>query len=429
MKENSIGKFLSALRKEKGYTQQQVAEILCVSNKTISKWECNDGLPEITMLLAIADLYDISVDEILNGERIKKVPKKSKEAVEEEQALIAKKNLKKYMMFTLASVAVGIVSIILSLIAVDNATTAVWISRFFALFMTIASVILTTISSNNHLSPYVLLNPEDKSLREAKHHVNISISAEVILVLSVISINAINILSISGRGFWNLISIVISIIIALFVFTLLDKNKLSPKLMALEKNIIAITIASLLVISVLACSIPFAVSYVDEDAFVKKFKFTDHMDIEKAESEYNNLKNFFLTGDELFYMEAMYINNMDCYFAIGKMIEHKDLWSSGDGYFFESFSAKETSINLGDEDYAYEYADNHTISVDILDILENSVNINFIDEEYAFTYKYTNVLEILPIYYYLITIAFLALAIGINIAVYLSRKKKIPELY
>ncbi len=429
MKENSIGKFLSALRKEKGYTQQQVAEILCVSNKTISKWECNDGLPEITMLLAIADLYDVSVDEILNGERMKKATKKSKEAVEEERALAVKKNLKKYMMFTLASVALGAVAIILSLTAVDNTITSVWVSRFFALFMTIASVILITISSNNHLSPYVLLGPKDKLLQAAKHHVNISVSLEVVFVLSVIAINTINILSISGGGFWNLISIVVSIIIALFIFTVLDKNKLSPKLMALEKNMVAITIASLLVISVFAGFVPFAVSYVDEDAYVKKFSFTEHLEVEKAELEYNNLKDFFETGEELFYMEVMYITNMDCYFADGKMIEHKDLWLSGDGYFFESFSVKETSINLGDEAYAYEYADNHTISVDILDILENSVNINFIDEEYAFTYKYTKILEILPAYYYIVFISLVALAIGINLTVYLSRKKKIKELY
>ncbi len=71
MMKNSIGAFLSSLRKEKGYTQQEVADKLNISNKTVSKWECDDGYPEIMMLTAIADLYSVTVDEILRGERAK----------------------------------------------------------------------------------------------------------------------------------------------------------------------------------------------------------------------------------------------------------------------------------------------------------------------------------------------------------------------
>ena len=42
-----MGAFLAALRKANGYTQQEVADKLNVSNKTVSKWECDDGCPEI----------------------------------------------------------------------------------------------------------------------------------------------------------------------------------------------------------------------------------------------------------------------------------------------------------------------------------------------------------------------------------------------
>lgn len=68
---NKIGNFLAALRKEKGYTQQEVADALNVSNKTVSKWERSEGYPEIETLIDLAELYNISVDELLAGERTK----------------------------------------------------------------------------------------------------------------------------------------------------------------------------------------------------------------------------------------------------------------------------------------------------------------------------------------------------------------------
>ncbi|MFA5675891.1 MAG: helix-turn-helix transcriptional regulator [Christensenellales bacterium] len=69
MERKTIGSFIAALRKAKGLTQQEVAERLCVSNKTVSKWECDDGLPEITIIPAIAELFEVTADEILKGER------------------------------------------------------------------------------------------------------------------------------------------------------------------------------------------------------------------------------------------------------------------------------------------------------------------------------------------------------------------------
>lgn len=71
MDKKSIGSFIAALRKSKGMTQQEVAEHLNVSNKTVSKWERDDGYPEITMIPALAELFDVTADEILRGERIR----------------------------------------------------------------------------------------------------------------------------------------------------------------------------------------------------------------------------------------------------------------------------------------------------------------------------------------------------------------------
>ena len=79
MQELKIADFLQTLRKAHGYTQQEVADHLHISNKTISKWETGQALPDILSLKALAELYDVTVDEILNGQKdFKESPKKDK---------------------------------------------------------------------------------------------------------------------------------------------------------------------------------------------------------------------------------------------------------------------------------------------------------------------------------------------------------------
>lgn len=64
-----IGNFLRILRKEKGLTQEQLAEILSVSGRTISRWETGMNMPDLSILIQIAEFYDVEMKEILNGER------------------------------------------------------------------------------------------------------------------------------------------------------------------------------------------------------------------------------------------------------------------------------------------------------------------------------------------------------------------------
>ena len=69
MAKQTIGDFLSTLRKANGYTQQEIADRLGISNRTLSGWECNKVLPDILLLPVLAELYGVTVDEILAGER------------------------------------------------------------------------------------------------------------------------------------------------------------------------------------------------------------------------------------------------------------------------------------------------------------------------------------------------------------------------
>lgn len=63
------GDFLRSLRKAKGLTQEDVATRLMLSPKTISRWESGLGLPDISIITDVAILYDVTVDEILKGQR------------------------------------------------------------------------------------------------------------------------------------------------------------------------------------------------------------------------------------------------------------------------------------------------------------------------------------------------------------------------
>ena len=65
-----IGQYLSKIRQRKGITQAQEAEMLGVTNKAVSKWECGESLPSVDLLMAIAKLYGTSVDNILSSGRI-----------------------------------------------------------------------------------------------------------------------------------------------------------------------------------------------------------------------------------------------------------------------------------------------------------------------------------------------------------------------
>lgn len=70
MEQEKIGQFIAAQRKEKGMTQKQLGDALKISDKTVSKWECGKGLPDISIIMPLCELLNISVNELLSGEHL-----------------------------------------------------------------------------------------------------------------------------------------------------------------------------------------------------------------------------------------------------------------------------------------------------------------------------------------------------------------------
>lgn len=93
MNQIKIGNYLQLKRKEKNLTQEQLAEELGISNKTISKWECGRALPDYSLVEKVCNILEISTFELFNGEDDSKIEEKQMiEILERIQKLESQKN-------------------------------------------------------------------------------------------------------------------------------------------------------------------------------------------------------------------------------------------------------------------------------------------------------------------------------------------------
>lgn len=148
MDAKATGKMISTKRKEKGLTQLQLAEILNVSNRTVSKWENGDGFPDITLLPEISKELDITIDELLTG--VKPEP-----VIIENNQNLKKKVLNDFKICYTASFCLAVTSAILGGITEIYSAWAFSSTLFYthweimfaaaSLFFSIASAMLFTI--------------------------------------------------------------------------------------------------------------------------------------------------------------------------------------------------------------------------------------------------------------------------------------------
>ena len=76
--QEKIGGFLRDLRKEKGQTQEEIAEMLGTSSRSVSRWETGRTLPDLAILVELADYYNVDIKDIINGERERETMEKEK---------------------------------------------------------------------------------------------------------------------------------------------------------------------------------------------------------------------------------------------------------------------------------------------------------------------------------------------------------------
>ena len=85
MNQGKIGQFISEIRKEKNMNQQDLANLLGVTSKTISRWETGKYMPDLSLFTEISNVLDVSLNELFQGERI--IGKKNKDSIEIEAKL------------------------------------------------------------------------------------------------------------------------------------------------------------------------------------------------------------------------------------------------------------------------------------------------------------------------------------------------------
>ena len=125
MDQKKIGLFLKMLRNEKGLTQEQLAEKLNVSNRSVSRWETGSTLPDISLIIELADYYEVDIKELVEGERKSEIMNKELtetfDKIAEYSIERKKSQLQKFRIFTEILIVIGIIiSLTLAKFVADN---------------------------------------------------------------------------------------------------------------------------------------------------------------------------------------------------------------------------------------------------------------------------------------------------------------------
>ena len=154
MEKKTIGGFIAALRKANGMTQKDLAEKLNVSDKTVSRWERDDGVPDLAVIPVIAEIFDVTCDELLRGER--KSPTERAETPEnsdptpkaEKQRLrLLKSTLSQYKNHTYIAMGISAIGMITALIC-NLAFLKAVLGFFLGAIFFVASIVCQTVFIN-----------------------------------------------------------------------------------------------------------------------------------------------------------------------------------------------------------------------------------------------------------------------------------------
>lgn len=85
MDTKKMGAFLKQCRKEKNLTQEQLAEMFGVSARTVPRWETGTNMPDLGIIVELAEYYEVEMKELLDGERSQTMNKEMKETLESER--------------------------------------------------------------------------------------------------------------------------------------------------------------------------------------------------------------------------------------------------------------------------------------------------------------------------------------------------------
>jgi transcriptional regulator with XRE-family HTH domain len=155
MNQEKIGLFFKQLRNEKGITQEKLADVLNVNSRTISRWENARTMPDFDVLIELADFYDVSIEELLNGGRkednMDKQTQETLHSIADYTNAEKERLLKNQHFFAWVGVISWIVFLGLKLAGLDASGFTEKIASFAA-GMAFAMSIISVIYSSRHIS-------------------------------------------------------------------------------------------------------------------------------------------------------------------------------------------------------------------------------------------------------------------------------------
>lgn len=149
MAKNTIGQFISALRKANGMTQKQLAEKLNVSDKAVSRWERDECAPDLSLIPVIADIFGVTSDEILRGERNTQYSDVSNNKSEKQIKRLIDGAQTKFTVRSIISIGIGLVGLLAAMICnygFLRANIGFFIGSVFYLVAVICEVIFTKLA-------------------------------------------------------------------------------------------------------------------------------------------------------------------------------------------------------------------------------------------------------------------------------------------
>ena len=162
----TLGAFIAALRKEKGLTQRELSEMLSVSDKTVSHWERDETSPDISLLPVIADIFGITVDELLKGEKKEAENGSShKNAENKNKGILYALDISfnKFRTKNYISIALSVIAVLFGSIASYFKTVDVGYLVFIALL--IVPILLTALFRGNFTSALVSPYADEEALK------------------------------------------------------------------------------------------------------------------------------------------------------------------------------------------------------------------------------------------------------------------------
>lgn len=354
MEKKTIGKFIAVLRKANGLTQKELGEKLFVSDKTVSRWETDECTPDLNLIPTIAEIFDVTTDELLRGERNKVnetsvVENNEQKKDKSNKQLNLMLNEKRKLLNTLtcisiATVAIGIIIAAICVYAFDKGSLGFLISTIFFL----AAVTVKVCFAVNFRISEEDFPDGDYNIKIKKFNTDMILRFVKLLLLDVTAFGFCVILApyrndsvkIESWLFFGGICAISFFIVTFCVYKIFIKNVLirknliyldEKKIIAYEKERKLLIISSLVfIITALVLLIVFSIliPLVRSYDTLKTYEFNDVDDFiefiqkeyddwheegyllppETYEGEYPNKKIAEINGKEYYYNPALYEN-------------------------------------------------------------------------------------------------------------------------